>query len=245
MNKIIKLKFSRGNAKLKKDTAIFSLPAGHTCPAAMLCKSMSNRITGKLTDGKDNVFRCYAATGENFFKNVRKSRWNNFEALKSLNLSGMINLIETSLPRKGIKLVRIHSSGDFFSQTYFDAWLQVAIQNPNIIFYGYTKSLPFWVARLDDIPKNFRLVASKGGRFDSLIQEFNLKSVLVVDSLKEARDKKLSLDHDDTHVWKGKKSFAILLHGTQPAGPKARIIYALRKKGLGGYKADYFKDYKK
>ena len=178
---ITKLKFAKGNAKLEKDTAVFSLPAGHTCPAALLCQSRADKLTGKLTDGNRNVFRCYAASAENLFRNIRVSRWRNFEALQACKgVTAMVDLILRSMPVKGIKLCRIHSSGDFFSQSYFDAWLAVARSKPDVIFYAYTKALPYWIARLSDVPSNFRLVASRGGRYDSLIEAHNLRNVKVV-----------------------------------------------------------------
>ena len=243
---MIKLKFARGNAKLKRDTAIFSLPAGHTCPAAMLCQSRADRITGKLTDGAKTVFRCYAATGENLFRNVRLSRWRNFDALKGLDRVAMARLINRSLPRKGVKLCRIHASGDFFNQAYFDAWLFVARANPSIVFYAYTKALPFWIKRIDKIPSNFKLVASRGGRYDNLIEAHNLRNVRVVCSEAEAIQLDLLIDHDDCLAWKGDNNFALLLHGTQPKGSKmAKVLYALRKAGKGGYKSDYFAHYSK
>jgi hypothetical protein len=68
----------------------------------------------------------------------------------------------------------------------------------------------------------------------------------VVLSEREARRKwKLPLDHDDTHVWKYDKDFAILIHGTQPKGSKAgKAWYQLCKvKKTGGYKSEYFKHY--
>lgn len=241
---ITKLKFAKGNAKLEKDTAIFSLPAGHTCAGALQCLSASHRTTGKLTDGPQTVFRCYAATGENLFKNIRVSRWRNYDLLKGKSVGEMSELINRSLPRKGIKLVRVHSSGDFFNQDYFDAWLIVARKNPGLIFYAYTKMLPLWVRRQTCIPANFKLVASRGGKFDSLIEKHNLRSVTVVYTVAEARKRKLQIDHDDTLAWKGTRSFALLLHGTQPAGSLAgKALYKLRKAKLGGYKADYFAHY--
>lgn len=242
---ITKLKFAKGNAKLEKDTAVFCLPAGHTCPAALLCQSRADKLTGKITDGARNVFRCYAASAENLFRNVRVSRWRNFEALQACDtLVDMVDLIVRSIPRKGIKLVRIHSSGDFYSQLYFDAWLRVATANPSLIFYAYTKALPYWVARLDKIPSNFKLVASRGGRYDSLIEKHNLRNVQVVFSEADAIKANLPIDHDDTHAWKHDGNFALLLHGVQPAGSYAsKILYSLRKQGKGGYKADYFAHY--
>lgn len=246
--KLKKLRFAKGNAKLGKETAILSLPAGFTCLGAKDCLSRSNRITGKLTDGIGSKFRCYAATSENLFPNVRFGRWNNFELLKGKTLPELVELISHSLPRK-IKLCRIHASGDFFSQVYFDAWIEVAKLFPQITFYAYTKALPFWVNRLNDIPANLRLVASLGGKFDEMVKVYNLRHVEVVFSFKAAKDKKLPLDDDDSLAWKSKGNFALLLHGTQPAGSEAgKILYKLRhsgKKKTGGYKADYFKHYKK
>jgi hypothetical protein len=243
-----KLQFASGNAKLSKDTAIFSLPAGHTCPFAKDCRSAADKVTGKIVDGKHCQFRCYAAASENLFKNVRKSRWNNFELLKQAKtVIAMANLIEASIiVKKNVKLVRFHQSGDFFSQAYFDAWLLVAKQNPQYIFYGYTKALPFWAKRLGDIPSNFKIVASRGGTHDALIDLLGLRSVKVVFSEKEAKDLNLELDHDDSHVWNYDKSFAILLHGNQPAGSVAgKAWQVIKTKGQGGYKADYFHHYKK
>jgi hypothetical protein len=94
------------------------------------CLSKAHKVTGKLTDGKGIKFRCYAASGENLFRNIRVSRWRNFDMLKGKSVKDMALLIDRSLPRKGIKLVRMHASGDFFSQAYFDAWIEVARWNP-------------------------------------------------------------------------------------------------------------------
>jgi hypothetical protein len=236
------LSFATGNSKLKNDTIIFSLPAGHSCPFAKNCRSSSDRVTGKITDGPHTEFRCYAATAECLFGNIRESRWNNFELLKTAKtIIGMANLIETPLiVKKNIKLIRIHQSGDFFNQTYFDAWLMVAKCHPEWVFYGYTKALPFWVKRLGEIPGNFRLVASRGGTHDHLIEEHGLRSARVVYSEYAARKLRLPIDHDDTHAWKGTGDFAILLHGTQPKGSLAGKAWQRIKGIQGGYKADYF-----
>jgi hypothetical protein len=62
----------------------------------------------------------------------------------------MTDLILQSLP-PGAPVVRVHTGGDFFSQRYFDAWLEVSRQRPQTTFYFYTKSLRYWVARLADV----------------------------------------------------------------------------------------------
>ena len=245
-----KLIFGIGNAKLDKGTAILSLPAGHACPFAKQCRSQAERVTGKIQDGKHCQFRCYAANTEALFRNVRDGRWKNFEAVKAAaNTLEMAALIHRSIPRRNgkTKRVRFHQSGDFFNQAYFDAWLLVARHNPDLLFYGYTKALPLWVKRLGEIPTNFKLVASRGGTHDELIGMFGLRSVRVVLSEREARRKwKLPIDHDDSHVWNYDGDFAIVIHGTQPAGSKAgKAWYKIFKHGKGGYKSGYFDYYKK
>jgi hypothetical protein len=243
------LSFGVGNAKLKADTATFSLPAGHTCPFARLCRSSADRGNGKIKDGPHCQFRCYAANSEALFKKVRESRWRNFDLLKSAGSTlQMAALIDRSIPRRkgNTTKVRFHQSGDFFNQSYFDAWLLVAENNPSLIFYGYTKAIPYWGTRLFRIPKNFHLVASYGGTHDSHIPSIGVRYAKVVYSEKEAADLNLPIDHDDSHVWNYAGNFAILLHGTQPAGTDASKAWQkIIKTGGGGYKTEYFKSAKK
>lgn len=225
-----KLTFGIGNAKLDKTIATFSLPSGFTCPGALNCLSKANKETGKIADGAQTVFRCFSASQEALFPNVREARWNNFEALKPFgaDYSAMADFIGANLPKE--KIVRIHVAGDFYSQAYFDAWLEVAKRNPAKVFYAYTKSLNFWIQRKAEIPANFKLNASKGGRNDELIATHGLKFAEVVYSEAEAVAKGLEIDHDDGHAFAQDNSFALLIHGTQPAGSEAGKALQLIKK---------------
>lgn len=228
------LTFGKGNAKLDTSIATFSIPAGHACPGALECMAKANRLTGKLVDGPESQFRCFSASAESAFRSVRKARWHNFELLKGKKTDAMVALILESLP--DTKMLRIHVAGDFFNQDYFDAWLVVTLLRPDIHFYAYTKSLNFWVPRLSEIPDNFVLNASRGGRFDALIDKHRLKCAEVVFSEEEAEEKHLQIDHDDSHALKGKRSFALLLHGAQPTGsPASKALSILHAKGITGY----------
>jgi len=233
------LKTSRGNGKLPKTTLIFNLPAGHTCPFAKECLSKANPLTGKIVDGAHCRFRCFSASAEAQHKNARNSRWHNFRLLFRKTTLEMADLICRSLPEK-TTLVRIHESGDFFNQNYFDAWLETAVRNPHIRFYAYTKAIPFWLARLDKIPSNLRLTASLGGTHDDLAEKHNLKTAYVAFSESEANIRGLEIDHDDTLAHgDNEKSFALLIHGTQPKGSEAAKAKALLRKATGfkGYSA--------
>lgn len=228
------LKFGIGNSKLTKKQAIFDLPAGHACPFADKCLAFADPTTGRVTDGPNAEIRCYAASLEVIYKNARLSRWHNFESLKGLSVVQMKDLIIKSMPFASV--FRIHSSGDFFSLNYFDAWLEVAQLHPKILFYAYTKALPFWVKRMGQIPKNFRFVASWGGKFDNLISEYKLKSARVVTSEDEAKKLGLEIDHDDSLAMsKSKKDFALLIHGMQKAGTPSAQAWQKLRLTKGGY----------
>jgi len=69
-----------------------------------------------------------------------------------------------SVIRKTTRVIRIHSSGDFFSPFYFAAWCKVASDNPNIVFFAYTKILSLV---LSNHPDNLHLVYSYGGQDDA------------------------------------------------------------------------------
>lgn len=214
------LKFQQGNAKLGKNIFTFSLPAGHSCPFANDCLSKADKLTGKLTDGPNTQFRCFAASSEAVYPNVRLARWHNFDLLKKLTTNEASNLIIESLPKKA-NIVRVHVSGDFFNESYFLAWLQVAKLRPNVLFYAYTKSLIYWVNYIKEIPANLVLNASEGGKLDAQISEHRLKFAKVVYSPEEAEKLGLLIDHTDEAAYKTKESFALLIHGQQPKGSKA------------------------
>lgn len=237
------LKMSNGNAKLGSHIVVFNIPSGYSCPFAKDCKSKAvvNKKTGKVkvVDGKDTVFRCYAASQEALLPSVRKARQYNFDLLKGLSTDEMANLIEKSIYKRGyfdMPTFRIHASGDFFNQDYFDAWMLVAKKFPDAIFYAYTKSLKYWVARLDSIPANVRLNASKGGRNDELIAKHDLKFAEVVYSEAEAKIKGLKIDKTDKMAYNQAFPFALIIHGTQPKGSEAgKTLQVLKKNGFFGY----------
>lgn len=253
------LTFGKGNNKLN-DIITFSLPAGHSCPFAKNCRSCAIRNPRKrhdigdkrkyiIQDGPQTTFRCSAAIDECLRPSVRKSRWKNFLLLLSVITKGKqatVNLIEKNLPNTRFLPTRVHVSGDFFCQTYFDAWMDVARNHPNRLFYAYTKALPYWIKRLRTIPNNFILTASYGGTYDWMIKKYSLKYCIVVSSVKEANRLNLEIDHDDEHAFTTLQyqGFALLIHGQQPKGLMAKAWMTLKRLGIGGYGKNKGEDYK-
>lgn len=220
------LKFGKGNSKLNKNKkyafANFDLPAGFSCPMASECLAFSDRETGKIQDGKNTQFRCYAASLESLFPKVRDRVWNNFNIVKPLankkGLNKLIEIIDSQLP--ACHYFRIHTHGDFFNRYYFQAWIEVAKKNPHIIFYFYTKRVDFIVDYIEEFPDNFKYVVSEGGKLDNLIEPW-MRTAKVVYSENEAKELNLDIDYTDEIAYGSNKSFALLIHNTQPKGSKA------------------------
>jgi hypothetical protein len=232
------LKFGQGNLKLPPWVTTFSLPAGHSCPFAQSCRASADPATGRIRDGPHIEFRCYKASEEARYRGSRENGWHNFQLLRTCQSAEQIaQLIGDSL-LPGTPVVRIHTGGDFFSEAYFRAWLFVAKERPRTLFYFYTKSLRYWVNHLADVGdghnpgrvSNFVPTASWGGQDDHLISRHRLRSARVVFSQAEADEHGLEIDFDDGLAMKHGPDFALLVHGTQPAGTEAaRAVSALRR----------------
>ena len=204
----------------------FDLLSGWSCPQASDCLSKVVQIgeSRKIKDGKDCKFRCFSASQEATFPSAYNKRKANFDGLKGCKTVGeMTKLINDALP-KNAGVVRIHVAGDFFNEKYFLAWCLVAQLNPNTLFYAYTKSLNYWQDNLTQIPENFVLTASRGGRLDHMIDQHNLRESKVVFSEAEADALGYEIDHTDEHAAIPEirnESFALLIHGIQPKGSEA------------------------
>lgn len=248
------LKFSKANTKIetlskvdalakylenKRKVYSFDLLSGHSCPFAEQClsKVIVNKETGKrsIQDGPKTEFRCFSASQEVVYTNTYNSRSGNFENIRRKSTDEMVTMINDAMPNN-LGIGRIHVAGDFFNPKYFAAWLQVAEMNPDRLFYAYTKSLPYWLDSINDIPENLVLTASYGGRRDDLIKSEGLRSALVVYSVEEAEKLGLEIDHDDSHAANPEtrdKDFALLIHGVQPKGSEAaEAIKELKKSGV-------------
>jgi hypothetical protein len=170
--------------------------------------------------------------------NVREARWHNWDLLReTMHTNGnqavlLRDLIDISLTMQQPKaLVRIHESGDFWTENYMKAWAMVAQQRPQQKFYAYTKSLGMWLALADSIPSNLYFTASYGGTLDYLIPKHPKvfeRVAYVVYTEEEAANRNLEIDHDDSHCL-GNKPFALLVHGSQRAGSAASKALSQRK----------------
>lgn len=133
------------------------LPDGrtfNTCPSAGICAQV-----------------CYARTGTYRWPAVRRKHHANLMFVLD-DLAGWEQAMraEVCAPRRRGGWVRIHDSGDFFSDAYLLAWLRICRASPGVNFYTYTKEVRRFRALVEpDPPANLRWVYSYGGRQDHLL----------------------------------------------------------------------------
>lgn len=242
--------FSPANSKLKKlydfpglqpwfsnkrKVYSFDTLAGHACPFALKCFAKVEITDGKrkMVDGPDQEFRCYAASQEVRLTNVYNKHAGNFERVRGKSSDQILSLLRKNKP-SNMGVCRIHTAGDFISPMYFRGWLKFAESNPTILFYAYTKSLPYWVDMREDVPENLILTASYGGRRDDLIPEHRLRSAIVVHSEADAASLGLEIDRDDSHAsdpTHRDSDFALEIHGSQRAGTEAAVAWEKIRRG--------------
>lgn len=238
------LHFSPANSKLKKlykvpslkpwlpslgrsRRKIYSLDyvAGRTCPGAKDCLAYVAIKNGKrkLMHGKDQEFTCYAAANEAQYGRTLELHTMNWEMLKDKPLIERVEIMDRSLP-SDTGILRFCSSGDQWDSTQMAACVELAKLNPSKLFYGYTKSLEYLAEHWETIKKmeNLTFVASRGGRFDHMIDEYGFRESVVVFSKYRARQLGLKIDSNDSLAAQKKHhKFALLIHGTQQAGTKS------------------------
>ena len=247
------LKFSSANAKTYKLAQHFHVPinsiysidllSGWSCPGAKDCLAkvyISNNGTKYLKDGPHTQFRCFSASQEALYPSVYNLRRHNRNQIRKCdNWYDIACLLYNSIPDNA-KIIRYHVGGDFMSESHMRAAIHLSKWCPNILFYGYTKSLHFlWALRKRCIDlsqgiirPNFLITASLGGRYDSYVDRLNVRTARVIFSKRQA--KRLPIDHADISAASPGGDFCLLLHGIQPANSLAgKALVSLN--GQGSY----------
>jgi len=148
------------NSKMKasgKNIFNFTIPAFRTPDGQVTCPNATTCISG-----------CYARQGAYNWKPVKAKHMANFNATKHEFFVGMI-IREIESKRVKPTHIRIHDSGDFYSMEYLQNWIKIAGYLPKIQFYAYTKMIS--MVKSSELPPNFKIIFSLGGREDTLINQ--------------------------------------------------------------------------
>ena len=134
----------RGNIKIGS-ALTFSLPSRITCPGASpWCLN-----------------HCYALRYERLRPFCLKAYSRNLSL--SLDADTFAKTMMATLPH-GLRCLRIHVSGDFYSRIYCQKWIEICKARPDIVFWCYTRSwaVPALLAPLEVLRSlpNVHLLAS-------------------------------------------------------------------------------------
>lgn len=191
------------NQKLKKTIKLnrahivtFSLPAVDTCPGADKC----------LKGG-------YCHAGNYRFKSNVDKQSINYAISQS---DRFVDMVCTELADKWTysRYVRIHPTGDFYSMDYFKKWVAIAIRNPGVIFYAYTKSIDIIqeFKKADKIPVNMFITYSYGSKYDDMINPTTDYHAVVIGPNDNIPTGYVDGSIDDLVMCKGNKRIALKYH---------------------------------
>ena len=192
-----------GNTKIRDTQKLhkvkigyMSLPARITCPCKKHCE-------------KD----CYADAVEKFRPNLKVKYTDNLELSKRDDFVDIINA-EIDEFHYLDKYIRLHTDGDFYSADYFAKWVKIALANPDIIFYAYTKSVKIVkdYESQHGLPKNMSITYSYGGTQDDLINPETDKHVIVISQDAPAPAGYVDGSHDDLAIVNNQKVY-LRYHG--------------------------------
>ena len=197
----LNLKWSFGNSKLAKlDTVSFNIPAFEskdgfkTCPKAGACATL-----------------CYARQGRYMIPNVAATREFNLAVLRK-NIHTFEKYAVEDLKRIKQSVIRVHDSGDFFSQAYMDAWFRIAAQFPEKKYYAYTKSLHLDRSKK---PSNFQIIQSVGGLMDASIDPNDCHSRIFSSHQQRKKAGYVDGNKNDQPAIDGVQRIGLVYHGVK------------------------------
>lgn len=125
-----------------------------------------SRVSGKVTCpfADKCVKYCYAQKGAYNYGNVHPVFEERYNATKR---EDFVEVMCAEIKKKKPQYVRVHDSGDYYSNAYIDKWFEIARRNPDVRFYSYTKSIPLFEGRV--IPHNYSIIYSEGSKVDNMI----------------------------------------------------------------------------
>lgn len=196
----------------KNGVVTFDLLAGHTCPMAKDCYARVIMRAGHRRIEKLGKFTCYATKSEVAYPSVyRLHKLNKARSMRPTFEKRVISEIKSNR----VKIVRIHSSGDFYDFNYFQKWYRIAQALPEISFFGYTKQATFVKWLIANPLPNLKLVYSHGGMLDKFAAAHGLPTCYVETATEKYPDVPLACDtvySDDYDFVVKQQSFKIAFH---------------------------------
>lgn len=175
----------------------------NTCPGALSCRDV-----------------CYAKQGGYRYPASKAARSHNLAFSQG---DAFVSGVVVDLARmRTVNTVRIHDSGDFYSQEYFNKWCDIAKALPHLTFYAYTKSLHL---DLSGAPENFKVTQSLGGRLDSLVNLGKPHSRIFTSHEDRVRAGYVDGNLTDAYAIEGEQKIGLVYHGNKNLTEGQKIYF--------------------
>lgn len=212
-----KLNYLSQNAKMKRSSTVYDIynwgiPAFLSETGLKTCPKAKHCVSG-----------CYARSGTYRFSNVAKKYESRLALTQQSDfIDTMVSEIKTAnnIAQKRDKkcLIRIHDSGDFFSDQYIFHWCMIMERLTNIQFYAYTKMISDFNSLRDDglVPNNLTLIYSYGGSEDHLIDpKRDRHSRVFTDETSLLEAGYADASHNDTVAIGDNPRIGLIYHGSK------------------------------
>ncbi len=191
------------NSKIKAMSGVktfnFGIPAYRAASGFVTCPYAGTCASG-----------CYAQQGAYVWGNVKPAFERRLDLTKS---PAFVTIIDAEIKRRKIARVRIHDSGDFYSPQYLEKWLEIIRRNPLTSFYAYSKSIPFFMRV--EMPDNFQVIFSEGGKLDDWIKPTDRHSRVFTSLAELQKAGYADASKDDSNATGKNKRVGLIYHGAK------------------------------
>lgn len=179
----------------------FSIPAYKSVTGEVVCKY-----------AKDCVKYCYAQKGNyKRFPKIGELMEQRYLISKQSIFVGLMNI---EIKKKKADAIRVHDSGDFYSREYLKKWITIANDNPEVNFYAYTKSLPYF--KDITLPENMDVIFSVGGYKDKTINFDKDRHAQIFDNIEDLEKagyiNASKIDYYATKFYSDNKKVGLIYH---------------------------------
>ena len=142
------LHVAEGNSKVGKHVLDFNLPIEYSC--LHTCECYRNRA-------------CYACSGCYQFPKNQAGYSENYNFYKSCTTEEFCNALQIAIDKSQYKLFRYFTIGDIPDYRFIECMVRLAIANPSVKFWSYTKKytlVNMWIDENGSLPDNLVIIFS-------------------------------------------------------------------------------------
>lgn len=142
------LNISEGNSKTGKHVINLNFSIEYTCNHSCECYKNSS---------------CYAEGGCYMFSDNQKKYSENVNFFLNSTPDEFCEAVHIAIDTFQYKLFRYFTCGDILSERFFACMVKIAINNPSVKFWSYTKKYKIvndWIAKNGSLPENLTIIFS-------------------------------------------------------------------------------------